>query len=154
MILACALIFVALSFALMGCDEETPNNQYVLKEAIHVKGICSENHVGQPDSYAGQIVRWQTKETEQVLTYGSLMRTRWQQRAIDEAMHPTAYHAPFVISFTQIDIDTNQPKWVLHGVSVRGDGGSDGYDSTCEVEVVERGGKLWEMDETLKRLED
>jgi hypothetical protein len=156
MIPAPALIFVALSFALMGCDEEKPKNQYVLKEAIHVKGTCSENHVGRPDSYAGQIVRWQTIETGQVLTYGSLMRTRvnWQQRTIDEAMHPTAYHTPFMISFTKIDIDTNQPQWVLYGVSVRGDDGSDGYDSTCEVEVVKRGGKLWEMGETWKWLED
>jgi len=50
------------------------------------------------------------------------------------------YHTPSVVSFLEmeIDIDTNQPNWILHGVSDRGEN-SQRYDSTCEVEVVKRG---------------
>jgi hypothetical protein len=38
----------------------------------------------------------------------------------------------------KIEIDTSQPRWVLHGVSDRADD-TDGYDSTCQLEVVKRG---------------
>jgi hypothetical protein len=52
------------------CDEEKPTDHYILKEVIDVQGTCSEDHVGQIDSYAGQIVRWQTVRTGTILTYG------------------------------------------------------------------------------------
>jgi hypothetical protein len=147
-----ALIFAALPFVLMGCGEEQPKNSFVLKEAIQVKGTCSEDHADKSDSYAGQIVRWQTVETGEVLTYGFVIRVGGPQRILDEATHPNVYHTPSTISFTQIDIDTNQPKWALHGVSVRGDDGSksNGYNSTCEVEVLDRGSKVWDVDDILK----
>jgi hypothetical protein len=149
-----ALIFVALSFMLAGCDEKKPERQAVLKEAIHVRGSCSEDHVGRPDTYAGQIVRWQTIETGQVLTYGFVMRSRWLQHAIDEAMHPNSYHPPSTISFAHIEIDTSQPKWVLHGVSEGDEDGSHSYDATCDIEVVERADKVWEMGDLTRWLED
>ena len=59
---------------------------------------------------------------------------------MEEAKHPTAYYAPYNLSFDQIDIDTSQPNWVLHGVSDRGEAESSyGYDSTCKLAVVKRG---------------
>jgi hypothetical protein len=60
--------------------------------------------------------------------------------------HPHVYHTPEIISLLEIDIATDQPKWVLHGVSDREkDDGEDtsssdiGYNSTCDLEVVKRG---------------
>jgi hypothetical protein len=35
----------------------------VLKEVIDIQGTCSEDHVGQRDDYAGEIVRWQAVDT-------------------------------------------------------------------------------------------
>lgn len=43
-----------------------------------------------------------------------------------------------MIEFPELDIDTDQPKWVIHGVSDRGKN-AQGYDSTCNVDVVKRG---------------
>jgi hypothetical protein len=128
---------------------------YLLKEAILVKGSCSEDHVSQLDSYAGQIVRWQRKDTGALLTYGFVMRSlvNSYRRTLNEIMNPAVYNAPSLISFKKIDIDTNQPTWVLHGVSERGDDESRGYDSTCNVEVVERGNKLKEIADIEKALE-
>jgi hypothetical protein len=135
------LIFAALSL-LLSCSEEKPKSSYILEEVIDVKGTCSENHVGQSDVYSGQIVRWKTIETGEITTYGFVTQDgEITQRIIDEAKQPTAYHTPFMISFTEIRMDTNQPKLVLHGVSKRA-GESRGYDSTCGVEVVKRGTEL------------
>jgi hypothetical protein len=100
--------------------------------------MCWENHVGQRDRYAGQIVRWQTVKTGEILTYGFLIIPFSVERTLDEVAHPTLYHPPSVISIMKIDIDTNQPNWVIHGVSNR-DENSQGYDSTCEVDVMKRG---------------
>jgi hypothetical protein len=64
---------------------------------------------------------------------------------IDEVTHPTAYHTPQSLQFLGIDIDTDQPKWVLHGVSDRGEDPGEpirGYDSTCDLDVVKRGMEL------------
>jgi hypothetical protein len=145
-------LLVALSVAITACDEEKPENRYMLKEVIDVQGMCSEDHVGQRDNYAGQIVRWQAVDTGKVSTYGFLSRTGdLAQRVLDEVAHPHVYHTPEMISFLEIDIDTNQPKWVLHGVSDRGgddtsdegnhslDSLTSGYNATCDLEVVKRG---------------
>jgi hypothetical protein len=134
-----------LAISITACDDEKPKNHHVLQEVIDVQGTCWENHVGQRDSYAGHIVRWQTVETGKILTYGFVSMAFSAQRSIDEATHPTVYHMPSMVSFTDIDVDTNQPNWVLHGVSDRGEdseGNSQGYDSTCELDVVKRGKEL------------
>jgi hypothetical protein len=138
------IMLVVLSIAITACDESKPKSQYALKEVIDVQGTCSEDHVKLRDNYAGQIVRWQAVDTGEVSTYGFLSKEGdLAQHVIDEVTHPTVYHTPEMISFLEIDIDTNQPKWVLHGVSDRGGESSDslisGYDSTCELEVVKRG---------------
>jgi hypothetical protein len=138
-------LLVALSIAITACDEEKPKNHYVLKEVVDVQGTCSEDHVGQRDEYAGQIVRWQTVETGEVLTYGFVVKKGdFVQQTFDEVTHPTAYHTPENLQFSEIDIDTDQPKWVLHGVSNRGEEGEPikGYDSTCDLDVVKRGMEL------------
>jgi hypothetical protein len=132
---------VVLSITMMACDEDKPKYHYVLNEVIDVQGACWENHVGQRYNYAGQIVRWKTVETGTISTYGFVSTPFSAERAIDEATHPTVYHTPSMVSFTEIGIDTNQPKWVLGGVSDRGEN-SQGYDSTCELEVVKRGKEL------------
>jgi hypothetical protein len=66
------------------------------------------------------------------------------ERTLDEVTHPTSYHPPSTISFMEADIDTNQSNWVIHGVSDRGEN-SQGYDSTCEVDVVKRGMEINDM---------
>ena len=137
------LLLVALSVAITACDEKKPERQYVLKEVIDVQGTCSEDHVGQRDNYAGQIVRWQAVDTGKTSTYGFVFKTGdFSQHILDEVTHPTVYHTPEQISFLEIGIDTDQPKWVLHGVSDREEDPSEpirGYDSTCDLEVVKRG---------------
>jgi hypothetical protein len=113
-------ILFALSIAITACDEKKSESQYVLKEVIDVQGTCAEDHVGQRDSYAGQVVRWQAA-TGQVLTNGFVFKQGdLAQHARDVVDHPTVYHTPESLSFLEIDIDTNQPKWVIHGVSDRG----------------------------------
>jgi hypothetical protein len=132
------LLLMAVAHLISACDGAKKQNPYVLKEAIDVEGMCWENHVGQRDRYAGQIVRWQTVKTGEILTYGFLIIPFSVERTLDEVAHPTLYHPPSVISIMKIDIDTNQPNWVIHGVSNR-DENSQGYDSTCEVDVMKRG---------------
>lgn len=137
-------MLVALSVAVTACDEKKPDSRYVLKEVIDVQGTCSEDHVRLRDNYAGQIVRWQAVDTGKVSTYGFLFKKEGDlAQILDEVTHPTVYHTPESLSFLEINIDTDQPKWVLHGVSDRGGESSDspisGYDSTCELEVVKRG---------------
>jgi hypothetical protein len=138
------LVLVVLSAAIAACNEKKPEKPYVLKEVIDVEGTCSEDHVKQHDDYAGQIVRWQAVDTRKVLTYGFLSKKGdVAQHILDEVTHPTVYHTPETLSFFEINIDTDQPKWVLHGVSNRGGGESSdlvsGYNSTCDLEVIKRG---------------
>jgi hypothetical protein len=127
------------SLLVAGCDDGKPKEQQTLKEVIDVQGTCWEVHVGQRDSYAGQIVRWQVDG--KILTYGFVSIPFSAERAIDEATHPTVYHTPPMVSFEEIEMDTDQPRWVLKGVSDRGEN-SQGYDAMCELEVVKRGTKL------------
>jgi hypothetical protein len=144
----CAKIIFVLALpsmlSLAACDEEKPEN--VLKEAIDVEGTCSEDHVKQRDDYSGQIVRWQSVKTGKILTYGFLFKKgSVTDHILDEVNHPTVYHTPRQLSFLEIDIDTDQPKWTLHGVSDRGETPEDaiqGYNSTCELEVVKRGTEI------------
>jgi hypothetical protein len=132
-----------LSVIITSCSEEEPENHSVLKEVIDVQGSCWEDHVGQRDSYAGQIVRWQATDTGKVLTYGFLFKEgKLFEQLVEEVQNPTAYHTPHSLEFVPIEIDTDQPKWSLHGVSKRGEddkGRTVGYDSTCNLDVVSRG---------------
>jgi hypothetical protein len=104
------LLLAATPHLVARCADEKPKNHYTLKEAIDVEGTCWENHMGQKDKYAGQIVRWETVETRQVMTYGfvsfSFEPKSLAERAFDEATHPTVYHTPSMIEFKMIDIDT------------------------------------------------
>jgi len=130
----------------MACsDKPKPQHHYTLLEVIDVKGTCHENHVQQSDGYAGQIVRWRDDDTKLAATYGYVTNTgNLVDRAFDEAKHPTVYHTPFMVNFSGVLIDTNQPKWILHGTSVtdRVEDVEQGYDSTCELVVTRRGKEL------------
>jgi hypothetical protein len=127
--------------SLAACGKTEPKN--VLKEAIDVQGTCSEDHVGQRDEYAGQIVRWQIADTGKIVTYGFLFKKgKLTDQIRDEVDHPYVYHTPRQISFLEINIDTGQPRWTLRGVSDRGESSEDaiqGYNSTCDLDVVKRG---------------
>jgi hypothetical protein len=148
-------MLVALSVWTAACEEKNPKDQYVLKEVIDVQGTCSEDHVGQRDNYAGQIVRWQAVDTGKISTYGFLSKEGDPTQHISERVaHPHVYHTPDMISFLEIDIDTDQPKWLLHGVSDRGaentsDGADDadikGYNSTCNLDVAKRGMEIYDF---------
>jgi hypothetical protein len=136
----------ALSVIITSCSEDEPKNDSVPKEVIDVRGTCWEDHVGQRDSYAGQIVRPQAADTGKVLAVGFLFREGdFFKQTLEEVQHPTAYHTPHSLEFLSIEIDTDQPKWILHGVSQRSegdDGQTVGYDSTCELDVVGRGTEI------------
>jgi hypothetical protein len=135
-------LLVVLLVAIAACDDEQKPKPYVLKEVIDVQGTCSEDHVGEHDSYAGQIVRWQTVATGEVLAYGFVTKKGdMAEHIMDEVSHPTVYHTPQQIKFSDIDIDTTQPTWVLHGISDRGppEEETKGYNSTCDLEVIKRG---------------
>ena len=139
------LLMCLLSIAIAACDDDKPKHHYVLKEVIDVQGTRWEDHVGQRDTFSGRIVGWQTVQNGVISTYGSVSTPFSAQRAIDEATHPTVYHTPSTISFTEITVDTDQPAWVLHGVSDRGEdseGNLQGYDSTCQLTVINRGKEL------------
>jgi hypothetical protein len=127
--------------SLAGCEEEKPKN--VLVEAIDVQGTCAEDHVGQHDDYAGQIVRWRMADSGKIVAYGFLFkRGDLIDQIKEEVDHPYVYHTPRQISFFEISADTSPPKWTLHGVSDRGEGPDDavqGYNSTCDLEVIKRG---------------
>jgi hypothetical protein len=139
-------LFACCSLSLIACsDKPKVEHHYTLVEVIDVKGTCYEDHVRQPDGYAGQIVRWRDDETKQVSSHGYLKNTgNLVNRVLDETHHPTVYHTPFLIRFSDIQIDTNQPKWMSHGISdsEHGEGDEQGYDSTCELEVIKRGKEL------------
>ena len=102
-------------------DAQTTKGEYKLIEAIDVQGECWEDRVGQHDKYAGQIVRYQSIETGKISTYGFLFRPWSAEQAMDEVAHPTVYHTAAIMEFDDLDIDTNQPKWAIHGVSDRGE---------------------------------
>ena len=137
-------IFILPSFWNVAEGQGKPE-RYALKEVIEIKGVCDEDHVGQSDNYSGQVVRWLDTETGVISIYGSVNKEATAETFMREAEHPVDYHTPFVISFDQIDLDTSQTKWVLHGVSDRGkteDGFNQGYKSTCNASVVSRSTKL------------
>jgi hypothetical protein len=139
-------VLIAVAPTLASCGSEDSESKYKLLEVIDLQGTCAEDHVGQRDHYAGQIVRWQSKETGAIFTYGFLSKPLSPEALIDEAKNSTVYHTPYSLSFEQIDVDTSQSKWVLHGVSDRGEGASaNGYNSTCEVEVVKRGMEIRDL---------
>ena len=135
-------LFAALS---LGSCNSKPERHYTYTslEVIDVKGTCYEDHVQKPDGYAGQIVRWRNDQTKQVSTYGHVTNTGdLVNRVSDEADHPTVYHTPFMVVFSGIRVDTNKPKWILHGISVPDRDENQGYDSTCELAVIKRGTEL------------
>ena len=145
------VLFASLSFIASCAGNPKPEHHNTLLEVIDVTGTCHEDHTNQWDGYAGQIVRWRDDETKQVLTYGSVMNTSemnpngMARRALDEASHPNAYQTPDSIDFSDIRLDTNQPKWTLHGISDSRSNGTDfesGYNSTCELSVTKRGKEL------------
>ena len=119
-------------------DAQTTKGEYKLIEAIDVQGECWEDRVGQHDKYAGQIVRYQSIETGKISTYGFLFRPWSAEQAMDEVAHPTVYHTAAIMEFDDLDIDTNQPKWAIHGVSNSREN-APGLNSTCNVDVVKRG---------------
>jgi hypothetical protein len=135
---------IVVALTLTGCGKrEEP--KFTLLEVIDVQGTCAEDHVGKQDQYSGQIVRWQSKETGKTIVYGTVAKPVKAEAIMEEAKHPTAYYTPYSLSFDQIDFDTSQPKWVLHGVSDRGEAESSyGYDSTCDLTVVTRGMEIHE----------
>ena len=139
------ILAAALPVALSACESEKPKTPSTLLEVIRVAGTCHEDHVDQSDGYAGEIVRWRNDDTKVVSTYGHVISTTGMgKRAIESAQHPTKYQAPFIVEFRGIQIDTNQPKWTIHGVSLGREVGSDGeieqgYDTTCELAVIKRG---------------
>lgn len=129
-------------------------------EIVDVRGICYEDHARRPDSYAGQIIRWQVDETKDVSTFGFV--TKRSPDLVPLNQPQDAYHAPPVVDFRDIQIDTKLPKWTLHGVSSSEedeDEGMDthshgfGYDSTCELEVVKRAPGIVSH-EDLKKMEE
>jgi hypothetical protein len=134
-----------LAISIAACDNDRPKNHFALLEVIDLVGTCRENHLAQSDSYSGRVVRWKTLETGEVATYGFVSRKFSAQRTIEEASHPTVYHSPDIISFTNINIDTTRSEWTLQGVSERGEdseGNSQGYNSVCQLEVTHRGKEL------------
>jgi hypothetical protein len=139
------LLAGALSVVLSACDENSAKKlSYTQLEVIQVKGACHEDHTQQTDVYEGEITRSRNDETREVLTSGSVTSTRdISERVLEEVDHPTKYQPPFIVEFMDTQVDTNQPKLILHGVSVsdRGDD-EQGYDTTCELTVVKRDKKL------------
>lgn len=143
---------VILSLLSVSCGEDKPKNHYSLKEVIDLEGTCSEDHATASAKYEGQVVRWQTDETGELSTYGSVTRAGdIVQRVVDEATHPTAYHPPFMISFDHITIDTSAAAWSLHGVSDSKGDIARGFDSTCELKVVKRGTELRNQPQSTSR---
>ena len=129
LIVPCAALLVGIA----ACDDEQKAKPYVLKEVIDVQGTCSEDHVGKRDNYVGQIVRWQVVATGEVLTYGFVAKKGdVTERIMDEVSHPTIYHTPEQIKFSDIDIDTSQTTWVLHGISESLHGTADDSGSSDE----------------------
>lgn len=141
-----SLAVVALAFVdtIRPNKKEGVQSHYILKGFIDLEGECWEDHVGQWDKYAGKVVRWQSANTGRILTYGFVSRPISATRVINEAQPPTAYYTPPMIKLSEINIDTEQAKWVVKGVSDRGEN-EQGYDSTCELEVLKRGTKLPDM---------
>lgn len=132
------LLMVIAAALLSGCDDSKPPSKYILKEVIDVGGLCWENHVGKKDRYIGQVVRWQDVDTKEISIYGFLSRPFVVERVLEEVKNQTVYHLPFMISFKTIDADTSEAHWIIHGVSDYGEN-TQGYDSTCEVDVTKRG---------------
>jgi len=123
---------------------ENQKPKSVLLEVINVPGVCWEDHVGKRENYAGQFVRWQNINTKDITTHGFVNNGFSTERLMDEVQHPTAHHPPFMIEFMHIDIDTDQTKWQVHGISDHGEN-KQGYDSTCQFDVVKRGDTISEM---------
>jgi hypothetical protein len=124
---------------LLGCDEKHPEQRSVFLEEISLRGTCSEDHVKVTDQYSGSVVRWQEKATGEIDTYGFVQADNGvsPERLIAEAERPTEYRTPFIVEFWDISIDTGLSHWTLHGVSDRGEN-EQGYDSTCQLDVVGR----------------
>lgn len=141
-------LFTSLALALMACGDKTkPQHHSTLLEVIDVNGPVVKITRGCQTDMPEEIVRWRDDETMEIATYGSVTNTGdLIQRTLDKAKHPTAYQTLFVIDFLDIQIDTNQAKWTLHGVSdsIRGEGPDieSGYDSTCKLVVTKRGKEL------------
>lgn len=140
-----------------------------LLEVIDVEGTCAEDDVGQADSYAGQIVRWKMAETGKISTYGFVTATNINSNITERVEHPSGYHTPDRVAFgvaellfrgwrkpsasarqppaddslqaLEIDIDTNQPEWTLHGVSDHGEY-QQGFRTTCQLKVTKRGTEI------------
>lgn len=135
---------IILFFVILSSKEkkqEVLKPKFSLEETIQIEGICKEDHANKSDHYSGEIVRWRNIETRVVSAYGFVEKPIKNDTIIYEAQHSRDYHTPFIVSFDDIKADTSLSKWVLHGVSDRGEF-RQGYKSTCNVSVVSRGNKF------------
>jgi hypothetical protein len=140
-VLLTAAVFPAL--VLTSCDADKPQNHEQLKEVIDVQGTCAGDQAA-ADHYSGKIYRWQKAETGKVAAYGVLFKTPNSASDANEGPQPADRRTPRKVSFAQIDIDTDQPRWTLRGVSDSSDVAGaiqqplKRDDTACEVEVVSR----------------
>jgi hypothetical protein len=135
---------------LLGCEkipaQPPPAPTKTVLEVISLRGACKEDHVSEWSNYTAVIQPFRYNKKGSVMLAGVATATRDTMKSgMDEAQHPTVYHPPQIINFLPLEhVDPGQAHWTMHGVSDRGDPDKDlheGFDSTCEMDVTNRGKK-------------
>lgn len=138
------IALLPLMVLVLGCKPNSPKDEYKLIEFLRVEGSCSEDHVGQVESYTGELVHWYNKTRDTHSRYGSVHA--WNQLDVDAifaaSQDPHSYVAPFTVEFSDISADRFAGQTMsLTGVSTHlGDGETEGasYRATCQLTVLER----------------
>jgi hypothetical protein len=138
------IALLSLMLLVLGCKPNSPKDEYELIEFLRVEGSCSEDHVGQVESYAGDLVHWYNKTRDTHSRYGAVHN--WTQIDVDKlvarSQDPYSYVAPFTVEFSDISADQFAGQTMgLSGVSTHvGDGETEGpsYRATCRLTVLER----------------
>src|SRR5436190_20439616 len=98
----CVFALCAAVLACAGCNER-PREYYTLLEVVKLTGTCSEDHVGQADSYAGEVVRWKADSTGAIRTYGYVSETSGiGDGVLFSINNPTKYQTPDMVTFDEI----------------------------------------------------
>jgi hypothetical protein len=135
------LLAPALGALVASCSEDArPVVAHEFVEWVQVDGTCQEDHATQAGHYNGDLVHWRNKVTGASDRYGSV--SNWDSASV-EAMadlikHPSKYHPPFSVEFSDISAtDFQSQTFVLHGISDDTEHNAH-YETTCNLSVQRR----------------
>jgi hypothetical protein len=137
----CRVTVVILAMgAVFGCEPKPPPKITQL-ETISVRGTCKEDHANKAGQYSGFLYLYRVNAIGKIRVMGFLNNKILLPA--DFLTSPGKYQPPDSIDLDDVSPDLATSHWTVHGISelTFGERTEPGYDSTCELDVMQRHAK-------------